>query len=1037
MHRGGRRSGVGGAIREYRARAGLTQQELADRTGISVGGLRDLEQGRVTTPRPDTLRSLATAMELSRTDAARLARLAQSGQPATHDLRLQVLGPLAVRVNGIAVDPGSARPRALLGLLALTPNAPVPMDALIESAWGQWPPAGAAKLVQTHMSRLRQRLLRQPGSDARSGHHLLVACHGGYQLTVTDDQLDLLEFRRCVERARRARSDGNMESASEWYREATDLWRGEPLADVASLRVEPAVIALEREWRNVVIEYADSDAVLGRHDRVVPLLRQVTNADPLHEAAHARLMVALAGSGQAPEALAVFDGLRRRLADELGIDPDADLQELHRSILRGEIVPSAPPASRPNPAAREIPAQLPLDVRGFVGRGDEFARLDAILAAAGEQPASVVISAVSGTAGIGKTTLAVHWAHTVADRFPDGQLYVNLRGFDPSGSAMEPVEAVRGFLDALGVPPQRIPVGLQAHTALYRSLLAHRRVLVVLDNARDADQVRPLLPGAPGCLVVVTSRDRLSGLVAAEGAYPITLDLLSAVEGRELLRGRLGAARVDAEPRAVTEIIDACTRLPLALAVVAARAAAYPQFDLATLAAELRDAEGGLDALRTGDSATDVRVVFSWSYRTLSPQGAQLFRMLGLHPGPDIAAAAAASLVGIPLAQAPQVLAELARAHLVTERMPGRYVLHDLLRAFATELAHTVEPVAERQAAIHRMLDHYLHTADAADRLLFPHRDRITLPAVEPGTSAAPLADGKRALAWLTMEHPALLAAIELASETGFDRHAWQLAWTVEDFFDWRGHWQDQAASQRIALEAALRLDDRSGQARVHRGLGRAYTQLCRYDDAHNHLCRALDLYVERNDRLGQASICSDITVVFEMQGRHHDGLRYAQRSFELYGVAGSRLGEARALNAIGWCHAQLGDYRHALIHCEQALTLQQEGGDRHGEAATWDSLGYIHYQLGDHRRAAACYQHALRLNRDLGSRYEEAKVLINLGDNLHAAGDPDAGSRAWRQALEICEQLDHPDADQARARLHEVGDQPDAPPNIATVAGR
>jgi len=352
------------------------------------------------------------------------------------------------------------------------------------------------------------------------------------------------------------------------------------------------------------------------------------------------------------------------------------------------------------------PRQLPAAVRHFAGRDVELAALADQLADAADM---VVISAVGGTAGIGKTALAVHFAHQVADRFLDGQLYVNLRGFDPTGSPMSPAEAIRGFLEAFDVPGERIPVTLGAQAALYRSVLADRRVLVVLDNARDADQVRPLLPGSPGCMVVVTSRNQLISLITAEGARPLTLDLLTVAEARQLLAGRLGAGRVAADAAAVEEIIASCARLPLALAIVAARAATHPQFPLASLAGELRDARGGLNAFGGGDAAADPRAVFSWSYQQLSPQAARLFRLLGLHPGPDTTAWAAASLAALPTEQARGSLAELARAHLVTERAPGRFAFHDLLRAYAVEQARSHDTDDDRKATVSRALDHYLH----------------------------------------------------------------------------------------------------------------------------------------------------------------------------------------------------------------------------------------------------------------------------------------------------------------------------------------
>src|SRR5215470_13301295 len=424
--------------------------------------------------------------------------------------------------------------------------------------------------------------------------------------------------------------------------------------------------------------------------------------------------------------------------------------------LAGSPTPaSAAVAPQPHGEASGVTSPAPA-VAGFAGRVAELAALTSRLDESAGASGTVVISAVDGMGGIGKTALAVCWAHQVAHRFPDGQLYVNLRGFDPAGPPMAPAEAVRAFLDAFAVPPERIPVGLEAQSSLYRSVLAGRRVLVVLDNARDAAQVRPLLPGSPGCFVLVTSRTRLTSLIAAEGARPLTVDLLSDTEARELLSQRLGPDQVAAEPGAVEEIIGLCARLPLALSVVAARAATHPGFALAVLAEELSRTRGGLQAFEGGEVNDDVRAVLSWSYQRLDTEHARLFRLLGLHPGPDITAAAAASLAGADPARTQRALKELARCHLVAEQVPGRFGFHDLLRAYATELVHAEDTDVEHSGARRRMLDHYLHSANAANLLLKPRGEPIVLAAPVPGVVAEELADHAAALAWFEAEHAVL-----------------------------------------------------------------------------------------------------------------------------------------------------------------------------------------------------------------------------------------------------------------------------------------
>jgi Domain of unknown function (DUF4062)/NB-ARC domain len=476
--------------------------------------------------------------------------------------------------------------------------------------------------------------------------------------------------------------------------------------------------------------------------------------------------------------------------------------------------------------ARTVPRQLPAAVQHFAGRTTELAALTGLLRRRAETGGTVVISAIGGTAGVGKTALAVYWAHQVADRFPDGQLYVNLRGFDPAGTVVEPAEAVRRFLDAVGVPPERIPADLDAQAALYRSQLAGRRMLVVLDNARDTAQVRPLLPGAPTCLVLVTSRNQLSGLVAADGAHPIILKLLTPDEAQDLLTRRLGPDRTAAEPEAVEQIITACARLPLALAIVAAQAATHPHLPLATLASELCTDADRLGPLTTDDPATDVRAVFSWSYHALIPEAARLFRLLGLHPGPDISTPTAASLAALPTSRVRLLLAELARANLIVEPIPGRYGFHDLLRAYAADLAHTVDTDQQRHNATHRILDHYLHTAYTAERLLNPARDPITLSSPQTGVAPEQLVDHRQALDWFTTERPVLLATVDHAATTGWDTHAGQLTWTLTTFLGRRGHWHDQVVAGRAAVAAAQRLADPPAQARAYRTVADAYILL-------------------------------------------------------------------------------------------------------------------------------------------------------------------------------------------------------------------
>jgi tetratricopeptide (TPR) repeat protein len=699
-------------------------------------------------------------------------------------------------------------------------------------------------------------------------------------------------------------------------------------------------------------------------------------------------------------------------------------------VMAGEI-PQEPLGFQPRTdLIVAMPRQLPAAVAGFEGRATELGALTSLLEEAALPGGTVVISAIDGTAGIGKTALAVQWAHQVAGRFPDGQLYVNLRGFDPAGPPVTPAEAVRGFLDAFEVPAARIPVSLDAQAALYRSLLAGRRVLVLVDNAGDTSQVWPLLPGSPGCCVVVTSRNRLTGLIA-NGARPLTVDLLTDADAREMLARRMGADRVAAQPQAVQQIIARCARLPLALSIVAARAAAHPAFPLTALAEELHDAEGRQVVLDAGEAATSVTAVFSWSYRQLSDQAARMFRLLGLHPGPDITAPAAASLAAVPVPAARPLLAELARAHLITEHTPGRFSFHDLLRAYATTQTRTHDPGTDRNAARQRMLDHYLHTAQAAWYLSYPHQQQaIILASPLPGVTPEEPADYPAARAWFTAEYPVLLAAIQLAADTGHHTHAWQLPHMLVPFFERQGHWHDFTATHHTALTATEDNADQQGQAHAHLGIGHARARIGRLDEARLHLQHALRLFEELGDQAGQSDAHSWLGLTFHTQECYEEALTHTQQAVNLARTGGYQRGLAAALNVLGWVHALIGNAQQALTYSQQSLALLQDLGDRWGEAAALNTIGYAHHHLGHHHQAASYFEQALTIDRELGDLYSEATDYDHLGDALHAAGNTTQARHAWQLALNILDQLGdvprmsggyaNPDAIRTKLRHHD-----------------
>jgi tetratricopeptide (TPR) repeat protein len=580
------------------------------------------------------------------------------------------------------------------------------------------------------------------------------------------------------------------------------------------------------------------------------------------------------------------------------------------------------------------------------------------------------------------------------------------------------------------VPPERIPPDPQAQEGLYRSLLADRTMLIVLDNARDEQQVRPLLPASPGSLVLVTSRNQLGGLAAAARARQISLDVLTHAEAVQLLTARLGTARAAAEPDAADRIASLCACLPLALSVAAARADARPGFPLAALAAELADAADRLDALDAGDPGSSVRAVFSWSTRQLTAEAARMFRLLGIHPGPDITVPAAASLAATAEADARRLLHELARAHLIAEHVPGRFSFHDLLHAYAAEQTRHTDSQADRHEATGRLLDHYLHTTARAAFLLIPAKEPVALAPPRPGAVPGQPAGYRQAIAWFKAEHQVLLAALTLATESGFDSHAWQFPWAMEPFLQARGHWQEWAATQRTALAAAIRLDDTAAQALCGRLLASACTNLGDHDQARGYYASSLTLYQRLGNRLGEAKIHQNLSKLAELEGRHADALGHDKQALRLYQALGHKTSEADTLNAIGWCYGLLGDYRQARAFSRQALTLSAEVGDRLTEGAAWDSLGHAEHHLGNLAEAAACYQHAVSITREVGDLYHETVALTHLGDTYHTAGEPAQAREAWQQALVILEDIQHPDAGQVRAKLASTNDRtsPQAP---------
>ncbi|TCO65892.1 helix-turn-helix domain-containing protein [Actinocrispum wychmicini] len=669
-----------------------------------------------------------------------------------------------------------------------------------------------------------------------------------------------------------------------------------------------------------------------------------------------------------------------------------------------ELVPRVLPKSN-----RPTPRQLPAHDPRVVGRVDDLRALDRTL-----DSDRMTIAVISGTAGVGKTTLALHWAHRIQSRFPDGQLYAGMRGFGPQ-APLDTGRVLRGFLQDLGVAPQAVPAEADERAAMFRSLLAGRRILVMLDNVRDSEHARPLLPGSSTCAVIITSRDRLDGLVAATGAHRRCLDLFTVATSKELLATRLGERSVAAEPHAAAELAKFAAGLPLALSVLASRINPAFRTPLQDLVDDLQTTR--LDGLNGGDDL-DLRTVFSWSCQRLSAGGARLFRLLGVYPGPDIGMHAAAALTGTDLGRARRDIAELVRAHMLAEHRPGRFGCHDLLRVYATEQAQQDEPAAERRAAVSRVLDHFLFSAVAGDRHLYGSQSGIELDVPVAGARPRDLADYGKAVRWFEEEHQVLMACVQHAADDGWDVHAWQLPRVLEGYLRLRGHWQDWVHAQHIGLAIAERAGSEAAQADAHRSLAQVYYSLCEYGQTEIHAERAIELYGKVGDRAGEALAHRHLAWAYQDKTDYQRAMFHHRQALALFRWSRHGLGEASSLNGLGWTTAHLGDYHAALGLCRQALSLAEKTGDRHLQAAIHDSLGYVHHRLGAPGEASANYRIAIDAFRELGSSYYEALSLNNLGDVQLDELDTESATRSWRAAKAILDCLNHPRAAEVAAKL-------------------
>ncbi|MFD0206231.1 MULTISPECIES: AfsR/SARP family transcriptional regulator [Saccharothrix] len=914
-------------------------------------------------------------------------------------MEFRVLGTLEVWADGRrVVVPGARRQRVLAGLLSAS-NTVVALSRLAQMTWDGEPPETAGKQLRNSVSALRERL-----GDTR--RQLIVTEEPGYRIRVQDGQLDSLRFAAGVADGRRLAAAGSLDRAVEAVRAALGLWRGPAFDGLGTAALTRSAARLDELRLSALELRVRWQLELGEHHEVVDDLTELVHDHPLREGLHAQLMVALDRCGRRADALTVFHRLRTSLAEELGVDPGADAQRVHEQILRGaprppdRAVVAPPPVPRsPWSVAPPVPRQLPQSIRDFTGRADHLAALDALMPPAGGR--AVVISALDGSGGVGKTTLAVHWAHRVQDGFPDGTLHSNLRGYGP-GKPASPDEVLDDFLVALGVPPAAVPAGTGARSGLFRTLAAGRRMLIVLDNANSAEQVRPLLPGAPGCMVLVTSRDSLTGLVVTEAAHRLTLDVLSPTEASSLVVGIIGPVRARAEPAAVETLVRLCARLPLALRIAAGRAAAHDHVSVADIVGELTDENARLDALSWGrDPHAAVRNVLDWSYDQLTTPQAHLFRRLGLHPGPDISTSAAAALAGLPPPRTRQLLNALADAHLIEPVAHDRYRFHDLLRTYADELTRKHDTEHERYRALDALLTWYSHTAHTADRRLYPTNTRVVSNPDQP-PHPHPVADRDQAWAWFTAERANLVAAVHHAVDRNLDQQAVRLVDAL-GFLVLMGGWEDRIATATAGLTAAQRSGRTEHEANALLARGEALAHL-HHPDAEPDLTRAAALARRTGNVHIQIAARTELGQLLRRQTRHAEALHHLEEACALGRGFDTGRWEAVAEGLIAELHADLGDHQRAIDHGRRSARLRHRLGDTDGEACALAAIAKGLQGLGDHDAAIDHCRRAIALGRtSLGSHEETlAHPLAILATSLSHLGRTEEAIACWQEAATI-----------------------------------
>ncbi|MFI6077177.1 BTAD domain-containing putative transcriptional regulator [Actinoplanes sp. NPDC051343] len=885
--------------------------------------------------------------------------------------------------------------RTLLVSLILSAERPVFTDVLAGQLWPDRAPAHVRGTVHTYVARLRRLF----------GHELIrTTSGGGYLLAVPSGNIDIHQFHGLLRQARAAEA-ADQELAL--LRAALALWRGRPFTGVESPWLDREVVPpLVDEWFAATERRIDLELKSGHASELVAELRDLTNQHATRESLWFRLIVALHQAGRRAEALDAYQQVRRILGDELGIDPSAELQQLQRALLQDGV--TAPPTA-PGPVPdRRPPRQLPHDIVNFSGRTAELADLDALLAAADSADGrGATIVSIEGAPGMGKTSLALHWAHRVSDRYPDAHLYLNLHGHGP-GEPITPAAAAAILLRGLGISNGVIPPDADERAALLRTTLAGLRVLVMLDNARNSDQVRALLPGMD-CLVIVTSRNQLRGLSVRDGALRVTLHSLAVAESISFLSAVLSARRISAEPDAAARLVEICGGLPLALSIVAERA--HRSGTLSDVVHALEDEKARLDNFVTGESDphTDLRAALSWSYQALGSNAAAMFDMLGLHPAADIGLDCAAALAGLPVREAQQSLDQLVEANMVQRRQRDRYELHDLIRLYATDRMVCDGAASASEAAIRRLLDWCLHAAVSADTALMPTRRRNFLDPYTPTMAVPVFADQHQAMAWFEREYDCLRSVVNWAASHGRPGHAWRTVIAMTTFLDRRIPWREGIEFLEMARQAAESALESAGEGYTLNSLGCTYWDQRDWVRAKDYFRKALARFSAIGDRTCEAMTLGNLGLVHASAGEAEEAQRLCGEALRLCEQSGFRRGVAQNLDNLGQAFSAAGEYHRAIECHQQASVLFHELGVTEEGACNEQNLGLAYAAGGYYGKSVRSLRLATVTLRRLSHRRQEANLLVDLGNTLQAANHPGLARQCWQAALKIMRELADP----------------------------